>query len=168
MQINNSSVIGSKTEHSLDIDLSTTICSWDIGTKNLAYCVMQKNKNIKIIKWGIINLLETKYDNKKCDKCNKKIKYCYNFLNDIYYRCSNHKNIDNLCDQLMIENINVIGCQEKSCDSHTRHSRKFMYVNKNLNNFYYCSKHKNDECVAAVCEYILQKKKHDMWKNSKI
>lgn len=40
-----------------------TICSWDVGVKNLAYCILRENINPKkskytIIDWGIINLLD--------------------------------------------------------------------------------------------------------------
>ena len=37
----------------------TTICSWDVGIKHLAYCIMhKKNNNINIIRWDIINLVK--------------------------------------------------------------------------------------------------------------
>jgi len=36
------------------------ILSWDIGIINLSYCILEKNEHdIKIIEWGIINLMET-------------------------------------------------------------------------------------------------------------
>ena len=36
------------------------ILSWDIGIINLSYCILEKNElDIKIIEWGIINLMET-------------------------------------------------------------------------------------------------------------
>ena len=37
-----------------------TICSWDVGIKNLAYCVIEKTNVIKIVDWNIINLVEHK------------------------------------------------------------------------------------------------------------
>jgi hypothetical protein len=36
------------------------ILSWDVGIINLGYCILEKNENIiKILEWGIINLMET-------------------------------------------------------------------------------------------------------------
>jgi hypothetical protein len=37
----------------------STILSWDVGIKNLAYCMLQKDNNkFKILEWGVINLLD--------------------------------------------------------------------------------------------------------------
>lgn len=37
----------------------STILSWDVGIKNLAYCVLQKNElKFKILDWGVINLVD--------------------------------------------------------------------------------------------------------------
>lgn len=41
------------------------ICSWDVGIKNLAYCIIEKNNGeYKIIHWDVINFLND--DNDKC------------------------------------------------------------------------------------------------------
>ena len=42
------------------------VCSWDVGIKNLAYCVLEKvsDNEFSIIKWGIINIIED--DQHKC------------------------------------------------------------------------------------------------------
>lgn len=57
------------------------ICSFDIGIKNLAYCLMEKeNNNISIIDWGILNLTDNLM---KCShirgskECNKRATYYY-------------------------------------------------------------------------------------------
>ena len=43
-----------------------TILSWDVGIKNLAYCIIQIDKeSYKIIGWDKINLI----GNKKCKEC---------------------------------------------------------------------------------------------------
>ena len=48
------------------------ICSWDVGIKNLAYCIIEKTNNVYKIKgWDSINLLED--ENKIC-RCYKKNK----------------------------------------------------------------------------------------------
>lgn len=44
----------------------TKILSWDVGIKNLAYCMLEKcdNNEFKILKWGVVNLVE---DRQKCE-----------------------------------------------------------------------------------------------------
>lgn len=84
-----------------------TVISWDVGIKNLAYCVLQKkNDDFSILNWGVINLVE---DRQKCQfnlrngtQCQELAKFCiyhtdkiplFNDLNDgIGYTCAKHKN----------------------------------------------------------------------------
>ena len=41
--------------------MTRTICSWDVGIKNLAYCIIQDNGGkFKVIKWDLINLSNQK------------------------------------------------------------------------------------------------------------
>jgi hypothetical protein len=87
-------------------DNKKTILSFDVGIKNLAYCVMEKNdENFKILNWGIINLID---DVEKCmfqinseKKCDNNANYslCHKekevvFLNETcdFLCCENHKN----------------------------------------------------------------------------
>lgn len=66
------------------------ILSFDVGIKNLAYCILDKDKNIK--EWGIINLVQTPichvHLKKKCDK------HSTYFVKDdpteLKYCCTNH------------------------------------------------------------------------------
>lgn len=60
-----------------------TILSWDVGIKNLAYCLIKKNNetDFEILKWGVINLLMD--DQVKCQfelrgggQCQEIAKYC--------------------------------------------------------------------------------------------
>lgn len=47
--------------------MSKQILSWDVGIKNLAYCMLEKNNekdDFKILKWGVINLVD---DRQKCE-----------------------------------------------------------------------------------------------------
>ena len=62
------------------------ILSFDIGIKNLAYCILDKHEDnkLRIIKWDIIKLLE---DNEKCkgfplDELTKRL---YKQLNSHFY-----------------------------------------------------------------------------------
>ena len=82
------------------------ILSWDVGIKNLAYCMLQKNEdNFKILKWGVINLVEHR---QKCQfnlrtgvQCSEIAKFCIchkdkiplfnNFEEGIVYTCTKHK-----------------------------------------------------------------------------
>src|SRR5438477_356165 len=51
----------------------TKICSWDVGIKNLAYCIIEKKENSKlnIIKWDTIDLIDSKSEI-KCIELTKK------------------------------------------------------------------------------------------------
>lgn len=43
------------------------ICSWDVGIYNLSYCILEQDdisKEIKIIKWDIVNLVDTEAQKK--------------------------------------------------------------------------------------------------------
>jgi hypothetical protein len=70
------------------------IISFDIGIKNLAYCILDfnnHNQQLEIKEWNVINLCEDQYfckikDIKSDNCCNKEAKY---FKNDIYY-CKKH------------------------------------------------------------------------------
>ena len=46
--------------------------SWDIGIKNLSYCLLEKNENnYKIINWEIINLSEKTEPIPECNELKK-------------------------------------------------------------------------------------------------
>ena len=73
--------------------MATKILSWDVGIKNLAYCIISKQLDKFLIeKWEKIDIV----DSDKCvcaglmksgKVCGKKATYCFN---DIYY-CKLHK-----------------------------------------------------------------------------
>lgn len=49
----------------MSIKVTSKILSWDVGIKNLAYCMLEKSEeDFKILQWGIINLVE---DRQKCE-----------------------------------------------------------------------------------------------------
>lgn len=77
------------------------IISWDVGIINLAYCILEKDKeSYKILDWGNINLLNE--NDHKChgfidclnnnSKCAKPCKYYYQEGEKKYYFCGLHKN----------------------------------------------------------------------------
>lgn len=73
------------------------ILSFDVGIKNLAYCLINKiDDNFKIEDWGIINLDD---ERKKCTSITKRKKNCsktafYSYLIDgkLQYYCKKCKN----------------------------------------------------------------------------
>lgn len=55
------------------------IISFDVGIKNLAYCIIEKeNDNFKILNWNIINIMEDEINNYEKCNYNKKNKICNN------------------------------------------------------------------------------------------
>lgn len=74
----------------------TVICSFDIGIKNLAFCVAKvvNSKQINIIKWTVINISDN----------NKLSNLTYTKLFDL---CADHldryESLFNLCDEIIFE-----------------------------------------------------------------
>ena len=80
--------------------MNKTICGIDIGIKHLAFCIITKNNENKLIdinEWTNINLMEDEIHN--CDgimnhkkKCNAKSKFYYTDSNNMTtYYCGTHK-----------------------------------------------------------------------------
>jgi len=70
------------------------VISWDVGIKNLAYCIINSNNNNEILEWNSINLIP---ETPKCfiSSCNKKtVKYCKFYDKEIHW-CEKHCNIYN-------------------------------------------------------------------------
>ena len=67
------------------------VLSWDVGIKNLSYCMINIDDNWKIEKWDIINLI--KDDEYKCHMCSRKP---YFSANNILYCKIHSKYIDAL------------------------------------------------------------------------
>lgn len=82
------------------------ILSFDVGIKNLAYCLLEKSDtstDYKILKWDTINLLTTK----KCNYCDKPAKFR---KNDDFYCKPHAKNSDYLIptlDNAKLQKLNV-------------------------------------------------------------
>jgi|SRR3989344_7750251 len=141
------------------------VLSFDVGIKNLAYCVLEKIEDIKIIDWGIINLSEE--SDIKCEHILTNKKQCENkVLNLIKYEdkeiviCNNHKkkyqpklekkNIlykCNKCDKLSTYYINIDDriCW---CDDHVeKESKKYMKTIK-------IKKIKNKNCAKTGLQIL--------------
>jgi hypothetical protein len=68
------------------------LVSFDIGTRNLAYCVLEgtNRSNLKIVSWDLIDVMAESagHDSPKCFKCKKPA----NWIRDGEYGCGTHKN----------------------------------------------------------------------------
>tara|TARA_B110000495_G_C22953374_1_gene558377 strand:- start:273 stop:1052 length:780 start_codon:yes stop_codon:yes gene_type:complete len=112
---------------------------WDIGIKNLSYCILDEKCNI--IDWGIINLIEeiTKIDKcckitQKGDICDRKVHYINRITNNHYCKIHSKKEL----------NLVEIGkCFEVDCDTNAK-----VIVTDNK---YYCKKHsKTKEVIKTL------------------
>ena len=108
------------------------VLSWDVGIKNLSYCMININDNWKIEKWDIINLIK---DNNKCHLCSRKP---YFSANNILY-CKIHSKKYTFTPTNIIDYFT--SCNEQKC----------CYIGKNKceknakykhNNNYYCALHR--------------------------
>jgi hypothetical protein len=67
------------------------LVSFDIGTRNLAYCILEgtNRSNLKIVSWDLIDIMAESagHDSPKCFKCRKPA----NWLKENSYACTLHK-----------------------------------------------------------------------------
>lgn len=109
------------------------VLSWDVGIKNLAYCMINIDDNWKIKKWDIINLI--KDNNHKCNLCFRKPYFSAN--NMLYCKIHSKKyifnpiNVDNYFDS----------CDKKIC-SYVGKNKCNKNAKYNYNNIYYCASHR--------------------------
>ena len=85
---------------------------WDIGIKNLSYCIIDETYNI--LDWNIINLIDDQKETNKCSEkmkngnmCGKKISYI-DWNNQCYCKIHSKKK----------DNLTEIGkCYEEGCST---------------------------------------------------
>ena len=136
--------------------------SWDIGIKNLSYCLLEKNENnYKIINWEIINLSEKTEPIPECnelkknkEKCNKKSTY-YNFEFDSFCCKTHSKNFKNSSKLIELSNIKCINIDKKE----VRCSKKIYYERKSNRFVGYCSKHFKESKLSLEDYKLVEKKK---------
>lgn len=127
------------------------ICSWDIGIKNLAFCILHvHNKEWRIEKWDIVNLVEE--NNTMCEAtvgktskmCDKKATLCGKDINKKeHYFCGSHKSKyvpypdsdKNKWEQEFVKQLSKTN--DKTC---IKCNKKAHYEILNEN---YCTVHKN-------------------------
>lgn len=114
-----------------------TVLSWDVGIKNLAYCLMTFVDNKwNIISWDNINISSNIPDTNVCWKCKKKATMFYISENKEYYLCGTHKKLyvpDTLVfEELFVENSGKQKCNKENC----KLNGKYVYKDNN-----YCKTH---------------------------
>ena len=114
------------------------ILSWDVGIKNLSYCLIDyKNNNYDILRWENMDI--SLDENKKCEFNNKNNSICnknsvyFNFKTNLYY-CKKHYK-DNK------DNENIVEIKSKKCIyMNCKLNKKFICKNGLIG---YCKKHKD-------------------------
>lgn len=131
------------------------VVSWDVGIKNLAYCIIEKGNPYTIHEWDVINLTNTpdiKCCYGQCIKGNNDIKTFCGFMGINKYFCKDHKNYHsvwkNNYDDLK-NNINEI--TEGNCVKCGKRA-KWSFSNMSL-----CTVHKNS-CLKKWDKEIEQVK----------
>ena len=133
------------------------IISWDVGIKNLAYCVMEKSDNdsipFKIYNWGIINVIESFYLKCNGKDCTRKCLY-YNIIDDkqVGY-CALHKRFVNVeppvCQKCTDESV---------CDFEGR-KKCTKSVKFSIDGSCYCTQHKKSVLTKIIKNQTLVKYK---------
>ena len=131
------------------------IISWDVGIKNLAYCIMEKtNKNdlpYKIHNWGILNSID-KCLLKCCGaNCTRKVLYTNKINDEIKGYCALHKREFKEFEPECIEIE-----KKQNCDFSDKCNKKVCYM---INNKCYCKTHKKNIITKIKKNQILKKYK---------
>lgn len=140
------------------------ICSFDVGIKNLAYCIIDKNENdFNILYWDIINISnQEKKERLTCNyivnnkKCNK---YCnlYYFDNDIDKKglCKEHQK-----EHKKILHDRYVYCSENNiCNYKSKRHCKNIAIHK-CDNIDLCEQHSNIFFKKLLSEHKLFKLKN--------
>jgi hypothetical protein len=117
------------------------VLSWDVGIINLAFCLIDYNKEtkeFKILDWDIINL--TDRDKMKCTECNANPSY-YQTFSEKYY-CKNHSKLAMITPPTF-ENLFTL-CINNTCNIEGKNGTcgkksKYNFNNKIEDN--YCNTH---------------------------
>jgi len=114
--------------------MSTKLLSFDVGIRNLAYCLIEKkDDNFKILKWDIINLAENQKTcsviNRNNKKCQKNAVFINNYNGGLYYCKTHNKQI--IADKSIKEGLSCSVCKKESSCS--------------FDNIEYCEKHGKQE-----------------------
>lgn len=118
----------------------TSICAFDIGIKNLSYCILSKNNNEnKIINWELIDLRD---EHPTCigklkggKQCSKPAKLCHQHNPTIFY-CDKH------CKQYDPKQITISHCDKNKPCEFVKDDNKCTKTGNNIvDSKIYCDKH---------------------------
>ena len=128
------------------------VLSWDVGIINLAYCLIDYNKetkDYKILDWDIINL--TDRDKMKCTECNANPSY-YQEVSEKYY-CKNHSKLAMVSppDFTLLFNNN----DKETCSFEGKKDICGKKSKYKLNDNYYCNTHAKSKYKNLCNEYKL-------------
>jgi len=134
------------------------VLSWDVGIINLAYCLIDYNKQtkeFKILDWDIINL--TDREKMKCTECNANPSY-YQDISEKYY-CKNHSKLASITppefNNLFTINEN---CPLDLCSFQGKTDlcgKKSKYELKTTETNYYCNTHAKSKYNSLCNSYKL-------------
>lgn len=132
------------------------VLSWDVGIINLAFCLIDYNKEtkeFKILDWDIINL--TDRAKMKCTECNANPSY-FQVVSEKYY-CKNHSKLAMInpppFDVLFKINSANTCCYEGKTDVCGKNSKYIL--NENKTEGYYCNTHAKSRYKSISNEYKL-------------
>lgn len=132
------------------------ILSFDVGIKNLAYCIIEKitDDEFKICDWGKINLNDQHFlcesMLKSNTKCTNKATHVYCENNIHHYLCKKHQ------DNYQEKNVSI----EKKAGKCCYVNKKLLICNKKSDNFiennFYCNQHVKSQITKLKKETSLQ------------
>lgn len=162
--------------------MKKTILSFDVGIKNLAYCLIEKNDdNFKILKWDIINLVDDiqkcmNVTNKSCDQIAKfTITNKMNINEDnIMHVCAKHK-IKNTpimqdikkkvkynciiekCEKIAIKELSIDNKDNKICYCEDHVEKYFKQIDKKISIKKIAGTNSNKQPIQNLCEKLFMK-----------
>ena len=130
------------------------VLSWDVGIINLAYCLIDYNKETKkfiILDWNIINL--TDRDKIKCSICNNNPS-SYQAVNNLYYCKVHSKHVEIVIPEFKLLFNDVSPEISETCyyEGKTKCTKKSKYT---YNNTYYCNVHSKSIFNSITNSYKL-------------
>ena len=142
------------------------IISFDVGIKNMAYCILsyEKKQNIQIKKWGVLNLMDTENPHtitcncllkKKDNICNKKAKYK---KNDRFF-CESHAKKDTIFS-IPTKEMEMPFLKKQKVDELLKIARSHLLLldEKNI---------KKDNIISAIYNFYNNKKLEAMYTKKK-
>lgn len=138
------------------------ILSWDVGVIHLAYCILEyieKTKNVRILDWNNINLIDDDRIDLVCSgktkkgKCNKKARYYLPEETGIGF-CKTHlSQSSNYWSEKKIRKLFISDSSENYCGylqkTENKCGKKSKYYYK-TNNIHYCTSHYNSELKKCI------------------